>query len=313
MAGRGRLEAPPPPTMAFLGLSAKVLIVTTGLLAAAAASHSSDLKAWTANGAVLPSAALELRLPREEEGIPYYLFVPSRRDRAAPPLVAVHGISRGADEHIAAFAPWAERSGRVLVAPLFTKSQCKRYQRVTQDRCQADRALFAVLREVAEATSVEVDRIDLFGFSGGAQFAHRFVLLHPERVARLAVSSAGWYTHPDPDEAYPYGLAPGTRGGQRFRPKLGAFLEIPTLVLVGERDIERDPALRKGKKVDRRQGRNRVERAARWSQALREAAVRAGVDAEVRYRSLPNCGHAFDDCVRHGGLVEEVMAWFSNR
>ncbi len=298
--------------MAFQSFAAKVIIVTTGLLAAAAASHSSDLQAQTANGAALPGGAAELRLPREEEGIPYYLYIPSRLDPAAPPLVAVHGISRGADEHIAAFAPWAERSGRVLVAPLFSESQCKRYQRVTQDRCQADRALFAALREVAEATGVEVDRVDLFGFSGGAQFAHRFALLHPERVARLAVSSAGWYTQPDPSEAYPYGLAPGTGGGQRFRPKLSAFLEIPTLVLVGERDIERDPALRKEKKVDRRQGRNRVERAARWSRALREAALRAGVAAEVRFRSLPNCGHAFEDCVRDGGLVEEVMAWFSS-
>ncbi len=299
--------------MAFHSLSAKVLIVTTGLLAAAAASHTSDLQAQPLSGADLPGGGAELRLPLEEEGVPYYLYIPSQRNLEAPPLVTVHGISRRADEHIAAFAPWAERSGRVLVAPLFSEAQCKRYQRVTQDRCQADRALFAILREVAETTGIDVDRIDLFGFSGGAQFAHRFALLHPERVARLAVSSAGWYTQPDPDEAYPYGLAPGTRGGQRFRPKLGAFLEIPTLVLVGERDIERDPALRKGKKVDRRQGRNRVERAARWSQALREAAVRTGVDAEVRFRSLPNCGHAFDDCVRDGGLVEEVMAWFADR
>ncbi len=299
--------------MAFHSLSAKVLIVTTGLLAAAAASHTSDLQAQPLSGAALPGGAAELRLPREEEGVPYYLYIPSRRNPAAPPLVTVHGISRRADEHIAAFAPWAERSGRVLVAPLFSEHQCKRYQRVTQDRCQADRALFATLRDVAEATGIDVDRVDLFGFSGGAQFAHRFALLHPERVARLAVSSAGWYTQPDPGEAYPYGLAPGIGGGQRFRPKLEAFLEIPTLVLVGERDIERDRALRKERRVDRRQGRNRVERAARWSQALRDAAVRRGVDAEVRFRSLPNCGHAFDDCVRDGGLVEEVMAWFADR
>jgi len=290
----------------------KVIIVTTGLLAAAAASHSSDLQAQAADAAVLAGGAPELRLPRDEEGIPYYLYIPSRMDPAAPPLVTVHGISRGAEEHIAAFAPWAERSGRVLVAPLFSESQCKRYQRVTQDRCQADRALFATLREVAEATGVEVDRVDLFGFSGGAQFAHRFALLHPDRVARLAVSSAGWYTQPDPAELYPYGLAPGTCGGQRFRPKLEAFLEIPTLILVGERDVDRDRALRKERRVDRRQGRTRVERAAHWSQALREAAARAGVSAEVRFRSLPNCGHAFEDCVRDGGLVEEVMAWFSS-
>ena len=288
-----------------------VIIVTTGLLAAAAASYNSDLQAEAAGQAAQPRGAPEQRLPRDEEGIPFYLYVPSRIDPEALPLVTVHGISRGAEEHLVAFAPWAERSGRILVAPLFSEDKCRRYQKVVLDRCQADRALFATLREVAEATGVEVDRFDLFGFSGGAQFAHRFALLHPERVARLAVSSAGWYTLPDAGEAYPYGLAPGSRASQRFRPKLEAFLEIPTLVLVGERDVERDPALRKEERVDRRQGQTRVERAARWSQALREAAAQAGIAAEVRFRSLPGCGHAFEDCVRDGGLVEQVMAWFS--
>ena len=289
----------------------KVIIVTMGLLAAGAASQSSELRAQTAAQAALPDSATELRLPQDEEGVPYYLYVPGKVDPEAPVLVTVHGISRGADEHLEAFAPWAERSGRVLVAPLFSEAQCRRYQKVIVDRCQADRALFATLREVAEVTGVEIDRFDLFGFSGGAQFAHRFALLHPERVARLAVSSAGWYTVPDPGETYPYGLASGPRAVQRFRPKLEAFLEIPTLVLVGERDVERDAALRKEERVDQRQGLTRVERAARWSQALRRAATRAGVAAEVRFRSLPSCGHAFEDCVREGGLVEQVMEWFS--
>ena len=289
----------------------KVIIVTMGLLAAGAASQSSELRAQTAAQAALPNSATELRLPQDEEGVPYYLYVPGKVDPEAPVLVTVHGISRGADEHLEAFAPWAERSGRVLVAPLFSEAQCRRYQKVIVDRCQADRALFATLREVAEVTGVEIDHFDLFGFSGGAQFAHRFALLHPERVARLAVSSAGWYTLPDPGETYPYGLASGPRAAQRFRPKLEAFLEIPTLVLVGERDVERDAALRKEERVDQRQGLTRVERAARWSQALRRAATRAGVAAEVRFRSLPSCGHAFEDCVRKGGLVEQVMEWFS--
>ena len=326
MARSMRPERPPLLSGSYRSFAMKVIIVTTGLLAAAAASHSSGLGAsglgasdpqasdspvQAALQAALPDGAPELRLPRDEEGIPYYLYVPGKVDPEAPPLVAVHGISRGADEHLEAFAPWAERSGRVLIAPLFSEAQCRRYQKVILDRCQADRALFATLREVAEATGVEIDRFDLFGFSGGAQFAHRFALLHPERVARLAVSSAGWYTLPDPAEAYPYGLASGPRAGQRFRPKLEAFLEIPTLVLVGERDIERDSALRKEQRVDQRQGLTRVERAARWSQALRRAATRAGVAAEIRFRSLPNCGHDFEDCVRDGGLVEQVMEWFS--
>jgi len=287
-----------------------VLIVTTSLSAAGAASHSSEAPQPAAAAAAPAAAAPELRLPRDEEGVSYYLYVPSEPAPGAPPLVTVHGISRGADEHLAAFAPWAERSGRVLIAPLFSEEQCKRYQKVILDRCQADRALFATLREVAEETDIEVGRFDLFGFSGGAQFAHRFALLHPERVGRLAVAAAGWYSMPDFDEPFPYGLAPGRSSGRRFQPKLEAFLGIPILVLVGEQDVERDSGLRKTRRVDRRQGRNRVERAGTWAEALRAAAIRAEVPAEVVLHVMPGCGHSFEDCVREGELTREVMAWF---
>ena len=284
--------------------------MTTSLLAAGAASDSSDAPQPPAAAAATAAVVSELRLPQDEEGVPYYLYVPSEPDPGAPPLVAVHGISRGADEHLAAFAPWAERSGRVLIAPLFSEEQCKRYQKVILDRCQADRALFATLREVAEETGVQVERFDLFGFSGGAQFAHRFALLHPERVGRLAVAAAGWYSMPDFEEAFPYGLAQGRSSGRRFQPKLEAFLSIPILVLVGERDTERDSGLRKTRRVDRRQGRTRVQRAETWVEALRAAAIRAEVPAEIALHVMPSCGHSFEDCVREGDLTREVMAWF---
>ena len=289
----------------------KVLIVTTSLWAAGAASHASETPQAAAAEAGPAEAAPELRLPRDEEGVPYYLYVPAERDPAAPPLVTVHGISRGADEHLAAFTPWAERSGRVLIAPLFSEEQCRRYQKVILDRCQADRALFATLREVAEETGVQVERFDLFGFSGGAQFAHRFALLHPERVGRLAVASAGWYSMPDFEEAFPYGLAQGRSSGRRFQAKLEAFLGIPILVLVGAQDTARDSGLRKTRRVDRRQGRNRVERAVVWAEALRAAAIRAEVPAQIALQVMPGCGHSFEDCVREGELTREVMAWFA--
>jgi len=261
----------------------------------------------------------DLHLPPSGESIPYYLYVPRHVDPSVRPLVSVHGILRKAEEHIAAFAPWAEDNGRILIAPLFTKAQCRRYQKVVLDKCQADRALIAALSHAADATGIDTARIDLFGFSGGGQFAHRFALLHPERVGRLVVCSAGWYTWPDPFEAYPYGLAPEPRSarrgnrsnGPRFRPNLKAFLEIPALVLVGERDIERDLTLRKEPMLDRRQGLNRVERAQGWSDSLREVARQIGVTADAQLRLLPGCGHSFEECVRHGGLTDVVACWLA--
>ena len=83
------------------------------------------------------------------------------------------------------------------------------------------------------------------------------------------------------------------------------------LVLVGERDVERDLTLRKEPMLDRRQGMNRVERAKRWSDSLRAVAAQLGVTADASLRLLPDCGHSFEDCVRQGGLTDAVVKWLS--
>jgi len=246
---------------------------------------------------------------RYSDGVPYYCYVPSRIDPAARPLISVHGISRRASSHIKAFAPWAERTGRVLIAPLFAQSYCRRYQKVVVDKRRADWALLAVLRDIEGAKGLTIDRFDLFGFSGGAQFGHRLALLYPERIGRLAIASAGWYTLPDREEVFPYGLAPYKSKKRRAQPDLEACLRIPTLVLVGEGDVLRDPGLRKDPAIDQHQGLTRVERASRWTMAMRKAAMDRGIRSDFEFQLVPGCGHSFECCVRDGGMASLVTDW----
>ena len=284
----------------------------TSLAALATALPQGVLAHQSATAIHAPESSHELQSPDVAEGIPYYFYVPSRVDPTARPLVVVHGISRRAHVHLTTFAPFAEMSGRILIAPLFSKARCKRYQQLVADPCRADQALLATLRAVATKTGYDMSQVDLFGFSGGAQFAHRFAMMYPERVGRLAVASAGWYTLPDFEEAFPYGLASIANGRERFQAKLPDFLAIPTLVMVGEKDLARDESLRQRPEVDRRQGLTRVERAARWSQAMRQAAADRGVHAKISFHVLPACGHSFEDCARDGGLVDLVAAWITD-
>ena len=265
-------------------------------------------------GPVDPAPGMEIvfRAPASRDAVPYYLYVPKRLRGDRRPLVAVHGISRNALRQARIFAPLAERSGRLLVAPLFSTVQCRRYQKVVVDDCRADSALMATLNDVAERSGVGTGRIDLFGFSGGSQFAHRFAMLYPDRVGRLALASAGWYTFPTPDDPFPYGIAGGSAEGRRIASSLDRFLRIPKLVLVGERDVERDAGLRKGARVDTRQGRSRVERAQRWAEAVRQAAQARRVPATVAFRILPGCGHDFAECAARAGLAERVVTWLDS-
>lgn len=237
-----------------------------------------------------------------------WLALPSELDPGARALVAVHGIRRGAEEQAALFAPRAAALGRIVVAPRFDALRWPRYQRLGEG---ADAALLGLLDQLQAADVIaSTECVDLCGFSGGAQFAHRFAMLHPQRIGRLCLASAGWYTFPDASP-YPYGLGAARRGGgaraARMQSRLDEFLRLPIDVCVGERDHRRDANTRGGDDIDRQQGQHRRARASRWSEALAiEAAVR-GIVPRIRFKVLPDCGHNFRHCVRRGGLVDEVL------
>src|SRR5262245_27992916 len=131
--------------------------------------------------------------PRQE----YFLYVPSSGGARAPLFVTVHGISRNAQEHATLFSRHAEAYGVVLVAPYFAEGQHGDYQRLGRAGRggRADATLDSIIVEVASLTGASTQKIYLFGFSGGAQFAHRYTMAHPRQVARAAVAAAGWYTY----------------------------------------------------------------------------------------------------------------------
>lgn len=236
----------------------------------------------------------------------YFLFQPEEIDPALPPLVAVHGISRNAEAHVEAFAEVAVAQRRLLIAPHFDEARFDGFQRLARG---TEAAVEALWRDVEHFTGRALGRVDMVGFSGGAQFAHRYAMLNPQRVASLVLVAAGWYTFPNEGDRFPYGVMRAGERGRRAGVNLAQFLAVPTLVLVGSRDSQRDAALRKSPDVDIKQGLNRIERASRWTGAFLQAAIRLGVAPRVQFAMLPGCGHAFDDCVATGGLPEYVNHW----
>lgn len=231
------------------------------------------------------------------EGFELKLHVPEAPE-ARDILVVVHGISRNADEVFRTFTKTAGNS-MIVAAPLFSKRDFPDYQRLglSGRGKRADLTLKAALEKVWTMTGTQTRRIHLFGFSGGAQFAHRFAMYYPHRVASLHVASAGWYTFPDPDIRWPYGLG-RKRVAAVIAARLAHFRAISTTVYVGDRDTARDAALRKSREIDRQQGYNRVERAHRWAAAI-------GCTDIV---SLHGASHSFEQCCRalHTGLSEAV-------
>ncbi len=265
----------------------------------------------------LPVGELVLRCCRGEPDLDYFAYRPASARPGARVLATVHGISEHAAGHARAFAQLAERYGVVVVAPHFPQPAFRDYQRLGRlgRGARADLALERVVAEVARATPVSAGRFFLFGFSGGAQFVHRYLMAHPQRVIAAALASAGWYTWPDPKRRYPYGIKRTSR-----LPDVSfdadAFLRVPLLVTVGEHDIERDPALRTSERLDRQQGQHRLERAERWVKAMKRAARERRLPSAVTLQTLPEAGHSFPSCVDLGLgelVFEQLFAGKSGR
>lgn len=249
--------------------------------------------------AALPSGRIIHGTKTEHPALDYLLYVADSAPHEPPVLVLVHGISRDAQEQIDLFKPFADEHGFALVAPHFTKYDYPDFQRLGRRGrgLRADIALQQLLKTLPFKSTA--DGVYLFGYSGGAQFAHRFLMAHPEQVKAAIVAAAGWYTLPDASVGYPYGLRMnGSLPAVSLRP--GQFLRVPVLTLVGEDDTERDKNLRRSKSLDRAQGRTRVERARRWVDEMSAAAQRHDLRTVYRFQLLNNAGHSFEDCIRAG-------------
>ncbi len=238
----------------------------------------------------------------------YRVFIPTEPPRARP-LVVVHGAGRGAASVFHAVLPSCMAAGRPLIAPTFSEDNYSGYQWLggAPGPLSAAHALTRAVAQTAETFGLAEGKFDLLGSSGGGQFAHRYAMLNPSSVAQLVVIAAGWYTYLE-DLPFPTGIRASKRSAGA-EVDVNAFLAIPTLVMVGERDQARDGSLRTGPSVDRRQGPNRLARALRWIDHLEEESRARGLETRAWFDVLPGVGHSFTDAVTAGGLVERAVAF----
>ncbi len=238
----------------------------------------------------------------------FFAYVPSSGGDKAPVFVTVHGLSRNAREHATLFSAQCEELGVVLVAPRFSEEESRDYQRLGRAGrgTRADIVLDSILEETSMITGASTGPIHLFGFSGGAQFAHRYAMAHPHRVARAVIASSGWYTFPDGKKRYPYGIRKSRDlVDVRFDPE--EFLQVPMTVMVGDEDTS-NVDLRSTKRVIRQQGVTRIERGQNWVAAMHAAAHAHHLEPRVSFESIPGGDHSFSTLMRTKGLGDRVIA-----
>lgn len=104
-------------------------------------------------------------------------------------VVGVHGAG-GNGKGAGGLAGWANRGDVIVIGPSFV-SRGSGYQ--NGNGVHAEKLI--ALAEALGKTYKLKDKMFIHGFSGGAQFAHRFAMLHPDHVCGVSAHSGGsWAT-----------------------------------------------------------------------------------------------------------------------
>lgn len=242
------------------------------------------------------------------------VLIPNFVDPALPPLIALHGISRNADAIYTAFAASAIHSGRVLIVPRFSRTHWPVFQRI--GRARPDQAILALIKQLRDNKTIQSESFELFGFSGGAQLAHRFAMLYPHLVSGLHLASSGWYCLPDNSLSYPAGLGQPARSLRecenvllaKMQTQLTDYLRLPLRVYVGTADTTQDPTLRSKPRLNAVQGPHRLARAQSYVMHFIKAAEAHGMTPDVQLFPLAGCRHDFSQCAVLGGFTHHIFS-----
>src|SRR5471032_412356 len=131
----------------------------------------------------------------------------------------------------------------------------------------------------------------LFGNSAGCQFTHRMLTLLPQpRVKAAVCAAAGWWTLPDTDQRWPYGLRESPVAVSQQQ--LANYFAKPMLIAVGSDDDDPDNRqLRRSKEV-MAQGTNRLERAESYFTTSQQRAEQNNTPFNWHFVVLPDTGHS---------------------
>lgn len=232
---------------------------------------------------------------RLDQRFSYYVYLPKGFHPVNKPaehlLVVIHGTFRDAQNTRDSFISFAEKTNTVVLAPLFPTGiidpeDLHNYKFIKYHNIRFDQIVLDMMDEVTETFRIPAEKVMLYGFSGGGQFVHRFLYLHPERLEAVVIGSPGRVTYLDKEEGWYSGI-------RDFEEQFGkpidfeALKQPKILLFVGGNDtesIDMSDDASNSEAMDK-YGSNRLERL----EALYKNYQEYGMNAE--YRVVPGVSH----------------------
>ncbi len=151
-----------------------------------------------------------------------YIVIPGTFSPKSKFIMIMHGTNRNADDYIIPWKNFAVDNDYIAAAPEFNKIQWAHSRSYNLGNMftgsNGTGSLnpkfmwsFSVAQkihlELKEKLGLQSSKYDIWGHSAGAQFVHRMMLFLPDSNVRYAIpANAGWYSAPDLNIQFPYGM-----------------------------------------------------------------------------------------------------------
>jgi predicted esterase len=246
-----------------------------------------------------------------------YYHVPNANLSTMPILFVFHGAGRNAVEYRNSWVEEANNKEFIVITPKFSSSDFPggdgynlgnvfvdgdnpSSASLNSEQDWAFSVIEPLFDEIKSQLSNTSEAYNIFGFSAGGQFAHRFVMFKPNaRIHKVIASGSGWYTVPDNFKEFPYGIENSPI--ENFAPS--SYFSKDMTIQIGT--LDNDPnasALRRNSMVDQ-QGNNRYDRAYYMFTTSKSIAENSGVTFNWKIIETPGNAHNNEGAVEQAATV----------
>ena len=249
---------------------------------------SSDIKKVTYAAWDKPDVELYYKLPNEINNNTKLIFV-------------IHGASRDVKRYLEAWLEQSKDKNVILVAPFFSKDSFQYYNTLglasssgktfKNSKTKLTNSISSFFTFFKSKYDLKTETYRIFGFSGGSQFVHRYMMYGTdERVELAAIGSAGWYTFLN-NEPFPFGI----NNMPVDKNRLDWFLSREVLFIVGKNDNDPNHSSLNSNYGAKKQGAHRHQRGESYFNNLINYAEINEMPFRWRFRSVEGLDHNIEE------------------
>ncbi|VXB05379.1 conserved hypothetical protein [Flavobacterium sp. 9AF] len=236
-----------------------------------------------------------------------YYHIPQNLTSSTPMVIIFHGTERNAIDYRNTIVNQCEQYGFIAIVPEFSEQNFPGGDGYNLGNVYVDgdnpsintlnpenEWTFSILEPLFDffknKTSNTSTSYHIYGHSAGGQFAHRFLMFKPNaRVNKSVVSAGGWYTVPNTNVNFPYGISQSVLETM----SMPAFLNKKIFVQVGINDDDPNAAGLRHNSFADAQGLHRKERATYYYNFCQQYATTNNLSFNWSFHLVPNADHDY--------------------